>query len=164
MPFARIKVVGEPLKDLPDFRKEVESILSRYASDASAKLLEPTSTWENHEVVFETEARSEANSISRIAYTTNDVYRYLDSGTRVRHVKLVGAGQGRHGNSSVGKTSVRSLNSGGGRTVGITISKKLFNFKGIDAREWTTLVRDELRPQFEKDMGDLAAEAFGGKR
>lgn len=164
MPFARIKVVGEPLKDLPDFRKEVEATLSRYASDANAKLLEPTATWENHEVEFQNESRSEGNSISRIVYTNSDVYRWLDGGTRVRHVKLVGAGQGRHGNSSVGKTSVRSLNSGGGRTVGITISKKLFNFDGIKAREWTTLARDELQPQFEKDMGDLAVEAFGGKR
>lgn len=157
MPFAKIRVIGGATPaQYSNVRASISAILDKYASKAREQLLQPTATWENHTVEFTIEAQDGASRMSRFTYTTSDVYRFLNSGTKVRHVMLVGAGQGRHGNSSVGKTSVRSLNSGGGRTVGITVSKKMFNFKGIEPREWTTLVRDQLTPEFVREMEELA--------
>lgn len=141
------------------FENQIELLLNKYASDANDLLLEPTRTWENHEVTFSREFRKEANRIHNVVFTESEVYFWLNYGTSVRHVLFVDKGKGVHGVSSVGKTRVRSLQASGGEQRGIVVSKKKYSFPGIHARAWTEVVQERLQPQFTLDMQKLAFEA-----
>lgn len=156
MPFAKITAIGGRVADRGSsakFSNQLELLLNKYASDANDLLLEPTRTWENHTVVFSREFKREGGRISHIVYTTSDIYFWLNEGTASKGAIL--------SKDWRSKTMVRELKSsaGAGRVVGIRKARP----PGIKAREWTTVVAEQLRPQFEKDMRDLAASAFGGK-
>lgn len=158
MPFAKLTAIGGVTVDLSAsarFVNQLELLLNKYASDASELLLEPTRTWENHTVTFSREFKRDGVSISHIIYTTSDIYFYLNSGTSVRRAVL--------SKDWRSKTVPRELKSGAGAGRVVVVGKKIER-PGIKAREWTSVVSDQLRPQFEKDMGELAVEAFGGKR
>lgn len=156
MPFAHITAIGGTVADptaSQRFLNQLNLLMNKYASDASELLLEPTRTWENHTVVFQREFKRDGVRLSHLVYTTNEIYSYLNAGTSVRRAVL--------SKDWKNKTAVRELKSGAGAGRVVFVGKKV-NLPGIKARHWTEVVAEQLRPQWEQDLAELAVSYAKG--
>lgn len=157
MTFAHLTAIGTQTIDLSGsarFANQLDLLMNKYASDANDKLLEPTLTWKNHTVTFSRQVIKDGKSIRHIIFTTEPIYFYLNAGTSVRRAVL--------SKDWMSKTGVRSLKSGEGAGRVVAVGKRISR-PGIKARHWTEVVVEELLPQFEKDMAELALIAWRGK-
>lgn len=130
----------------------IENLLDALAAEAAHDFERTMETWDNHK----SPVQIEKAAAKRVVYVADDIYFYLNFGTKVRRVMLVGEGQGRHGVTSVGKTRVRNLSSSAGQKRGLIISKK-FEFPGIDAREFDLAIIERISTQVLPPLlGELA--------
>lgn len=149
MPFAHITAIGGTVADptaSQRFLNQLNLLMNKYASDASELLLEPTRTWENHTVVFQREFKRDGVKMSHLVYTTSDIYFWLNEGTASKGAVL--------SKDWRSKTAVRELKSGAG--AGRVVAIRKARPPGIKARHWTEVVAEQLRPQWEQDLAELA--------
>ncbi len=104
-------------------RVEMESIKDDF--------LIPTETW-NHEPEFIVETKKWGDRIIGRVYTNDDIYRYLDRGTKVRHARM-------H-RKFERKTQPNVMTSGEGAYGEPEYVSRHYNGPGIEARNWSTMI------------------------
>ncbi len=139
-------------------QEAIEHALDMWANQAAADFDKTMSTWKTHK----SPVHIDKSANRRIVYVDNPIYSYLNFGTDVRRVLLVG-GKSKHGVTSVGKTSPGVIGSATGRQVGRVISRS-FQFPGIQARNFDEAIAEriynEVLPRIADDLSDSLARIF----
>ena len=78
--------------------------------------------------------------------TTNKIYRFVNSGTRVRRARMIPPFRA--------KTKVGRLSSGRGINSGVVVSRR-FNLPGIKARNFDVLVLNNTEKEVNKQLRKL---------
>ena len=129
----------------------VRAVTRDFAEKAKELVAQPTSTWK-HQIDFAIDDVSNGDDLTLNVHAVGDnarIYRYVDEGTSVRHAQMTA--------KFVPKTRVGSLAAGPGAGGLKQVSKQIVK-PGIQARGFSGLVADELRPEFTKAI----RKAIGG--
>lgn len=126
--------------------------LRKSAVKAKEKLLEPTRTWRHSPSVFVKEDYSGGNMSIRVVIT-DEIYGYLDEGTKIRYATMSKDFQP--------KTRVGSFNASAGAGYLHYVDKRVPK-KGIDARGWTSRVKTEWDVNLESSA-DMVAKVASQK-
>lgn len=138
------KALFEPGK----LSKIVENTLDEAATGIKMEFNRTTLTWSSRP-----EFKVDAYPGKRIIYTSNEVYRYVSGGTRVRRVVMV---PGFRAKSVPG--SLRANKGAGGVAFGP--SKKIAR-PGIKARDFDITIQKRWKKQFPAQMQRAIDSAFG---
>lgn len=110
----------------------VNTVAKQFSVDAKKELLQPTSTWD-HSVFFKQKIVTTRSKVTVSVFTEDNIYRFLDEGTRVRYATMTP-------NFSP-KTRVRSLKASVG-SGGLLYVSRLKPHRGIKARQFVILVKE----------------------
>lgn len=137
-------------------RTAADDALSQGAALAAAKLARPTSTWK-HSAPMQTSVTGNTAT----AGTNDAIYGYVSQGTRPHVIVAKNAGGLAFGPSSP-KTSVGSLNAGGGSRGPRTTIRPRVNHPGTAPRKFDQAAADELAQEWPAQVQRLLDEASNG--
>ena len=115
-----------------------------------AELEKTTATWVEHNPKFETEIKFAKGDITVSTTTEEEIWGYLNRGTRTRWAVM--------SSDWVSKTTPGSISSGAGagfvtvKGQGAMTRLNMPPRKGITARNWTVIVRQERSPIFNANI------------
>jgi hypothetical protein len=108
-----------------------------------------TKTW-RHKPVFRKYVRVTENEVYLSVTTQDDIYRYIDQGTKVRYALM--------SKDWISKTKPRVLTPGGGRGHMVFVNKKIRR-PGIKARKFSEEIWHHRKDRFTRDIQGAIGEA-----
>ena len=140
------------LVDLGRLRAALEDGLEDSAQKVYTNLQKPTSTWQTA-VAFQIKAIANGRTIS----TTNEVYGYVNSGTRPHIIRAKNGKRLAFGPSSP-KTRPGSLDSGSGSRGPADTFRQQVQHPGTDARDFDKAAAKIAEAEFPKRMQEAVKE------
>lgn len=140
------------LVDIGRLRVALEDGLEDSAQKVYTNLQKPTSTWQT-KVAFQIRAIANGRTIS----TANEIYGYVNSGTRPHIIRAKNAKYLNFGPSSP-KTSPGSLDSGAGSRGPKDTFRRQVRHPGTDARDFDKAAAKIAEQEFPKRMQEAVKE------
>jgi len=124
-----------------------------------------TATW-NHKPRFEVNLLRTASQMTVYVYTDDEIYQYVDKGTRPhvirpRRAKALRFQWGGPG-SYKAKTSVGVISSRAGGSSGPEVLFKHVTHPGTAARNFTEVIQKKWAPKLTKALQDIVTQVFRG--
>ncbi len=121
----------------------LKPVFVKYGKLTVAEMKKTTATWNDTEPTFETEIDGDTLTVGPTDDEDGDIWRYLEEGTEVRYAIMT--------EDFEPKTTPNVVGSSAG--VGGLAFIDLDNPQpGIESRNWTEIIGDELEPKFTKDV------------
>lgn len=136
----KIKIITANTIPTKALNKEILKLAKNLGEFIAKEFAKSYRTW-TKQPEFKTVLKSNSRQISVKVFTTNKIYGYINSGTRVRRVLLK--------RPFKRKTKAGRLKAKSGTNSGVIVSRK-FNFPGIPARKFDELVVKSSTKQLKK--------------
>lgn len=122
-----------------------------WMAEVSQEFLKTTKNWE-HKVVFVGRMAERGVTTTIEVSTEDDIYRYVDEGTRPHRIRAKGAKVLAFPSSFIPKTRPGSLISGKGKRGEVDTFRKEVQHPGTEARDFSGQIKKKMEPLFEKAM------------
>lgn len=133
------------------FVRAIEAELHRVANDMLLDYELTTATWK-HEVKFVKELQVGPNEVAALVGTDDEIYRYVDLGTKRHKIFPRRAKALAFRSIFVPKTTPGSMVAAKGFVGGDTVYRKYVNHPGTKARKFTQTIQREWRKKFKRRM------------
>ena len=149
-----------------DFQRVIRNALYRQARLVLKDFEETVRTWEHKPAfVVKTHATAQIPSPSLEVYTTDEIYGYVDKGTKPHDI-FAGAYTGKSNKKTLAfpsmfspKTKPGSLKSSAGRSGGSTVHTPYVHHPGTEPRNFSENIEKKHEKSFRKEMEKAMAEA-----
>ena len=108
-------------------------------------------TWD-HEVIFQKEIRVLKTRIIGIVWTDDEIYGYVDKGTKPHKIRPKKATILAFPETYLAKTAINLIGSGSGGSSGDTVFAKEVDHPGNDPRNFSKIIRDYMQELMAEEM------------
>jgi hypothetical protein len=129
----------KPLYNVKAFDREMMNGLKDLGKNIEKTFEGTVENWET-KVDFKVETEQNGSSMTLTVYTTNEIYGYVNDGTRAHTIVPVRAPALRFASGFVSKTRPNSLRSGAGRSFGPMVTAKIVHHPGTTPRHFTKYI------------------------
>lgn len=146
------KPISAKKLNIDAMRKIIEDEVKSIADDIEADFKKTTATWD-HKPQFDKEVQIGPGEIAILVGTDDEIYNYVDQGTRPHKIKPKKPG-GVLAFQSIytAKTVPKIVDSGSGGSSGSTVFTTGVNHPGTKARKFSEAIAEDWEPEFKKRM------------